>query len=48
MGKGLTENKSGLWRCRDGGYRIVAGIEGDALVILAVDVDYRSGVCKRG
>ena len=29
MGKGLTENKSGLWRYRVGDYRIVADIEDD-------------------
>ena len=36
MGKGLTENKSGLWRYRVGDYRIVADIEDDVLVILVV------------
>ena len=44
MGKGLTENKSGLWRYRVGDYRIVADIEDDVLVILVVDVDHRSKV----
>ena len=44
MGKGLTENKSGLWRYSD--YRIVADIEDDVLVILVVDVDHRSRVYR--
>ena len=44
MGKGLTENKSGLWRYRVGDYRIVVDIEDDVLVILVVDVDHRSRV----
>lgn len=48
MDKGLTENKSGPWRYRDGGYRIVADIEDDALVILAVDTDHRSGKTPSG
>lgn len=48
MDKGLTENKSGPWRYRDGGYRIVADIEDDALVILAVDIDHRSGKTPSG
>ena len=47
MGKGLTENKSGLWRYRVGDYRIIADIEDDVLVILVVDVDHRSRVYKR-
>lgn len=46
MGKGLTENKSGLWRYRVGDYRIVADIEDDVLVILVVDVDHRSKVYR--
>ena len=46
MGKGLTENMSGLWRYRVGDYRIVADIEDDVLVILVVDVDHRSRVYR--
>lgn len=46
MGKGLTENKSGLWRYRVGDYRIVVDIEDDVLVILVVDVDHRSRVLQ--
>lgn len=42
----MTENKSGLWRYRVGGYRIVADIEDDVLVILVVDVDHRSKVYR--
>lgn len=45
-GKGLTENKSGLWRYMVGDYRIVADIEDDVLVILVVDVDHRSRVYR--
>lgn len=47
MGKGLVENKSGLWRYRVGDYRIVADIEDDVLLILVVDVAHRSEVYKR-
>lgn len=46
MGKGLTENKSGLWRYRVGDYRIVVDIEDDVLIILVVDVDHRSRVYR--
>lgn len=46
MGKGLTENMSGLWRYRVGDYRIVADIEDDVLVILVVDIDHRSRVYR--
>ena len=46
MGKGLTENKSGLWRYRVGDYRIVADIEDDVLVIL-LDVGMALG-CPPG
>ena len=46
MGKGLTENKSGLWRYRVGDYRIIADIEDDVLVILVVDVDHRSRIYR--
>ena len=46
MGKGLTENKSGLWRYRVGDYRIVVDIEDDVLVILVVDLDHRSRVYR--
>lgn len=46
VGKGLTENKSGLWRYRVGDYRIVVDIEDDVLVILVVDVDHRSRVYR--
>ena len=42
MGRGLTENKSGLWRYRVGDYMIIADIEDDVLVVLVVDVVHRS------
>lgn len=46
MGKGLVENKSGLWRYRVGDYRIVVDIEDDVLLILVVDVAHRSEVYR--
>lgn len=47
MGKGLTENKPGLWRYRVGDYRILCDINDGRLVILVVDVAHRREVYKR-
>lgn len=43
-GKGLTANRSGLWRYRIGDYRLICTIEDDRLVILALTVGHRSEV----
>ncbi len=40
-GKGLTANRSGQWRYRIGDYRIIAEIQDDKLVILALTVGHR-------
>ena len=38
-GKGLTGNLAGLWRYHLGNYRIIASIEDDELLILAINID---------
>ena len=45
-GKGLTVNLSGLWRYRVGSYRILAKIEDDKLIILALSVGHRRNIYK--
>lgn len=45
-GKGLTANLSGFWRYRVGSYRILAKIEDDKLIILALSVGYRRNIYK--
>ena len=44
VGKGLTANRSGQWRCRIGDYRLICQIEDDRLVILALSVGHRREV----
>ena len=39
-GRGLTGNLAGLWRYRVGNYRIIASIEDDELLILAINIDH--------
>ena len=39
-GRGLTGNLAGLWRYRVGNYRIIACIEDDELLILAINIDH--------
>ena len=39
-GKGLTGNLAGFWRYRVGNYRIIASIEDDELLILAINIDH--------
>lgn len=39
-GKGLTGNLAGLWRYPVGNYRIIASIEDDELLILAINIDH--------
>ena len=45
-GKGLTANKSGLWRYRIGDYRLICDIEDNELIILALSFGHRSEVYK--
>ena len=43
-GKGLTANRSGQWRYRIGDYRLLAEIQDDKLIILALAVGHRREV----
>ena len=45
-GKGLTGNLAGFWRYRVGNYQIIASIEDDELLILAIDIDHRSRIYR--
>lgn len=46
-GKGLTADKSGLWRYRVGNYRIICDINDNEFVVLAVAVGHRKDIYKR-
>lgn len=46
MGKGLTENMSGLWQYRVGDYRIICDIEDGVLLIVVIDVAHRREVYR--
>ncbi len=46
-GKSLTGNLSGLWRYRIGDYRVIAEIQDDKLVVLAVKIGHRSNVYEK-
>ncbi|WP_111719086.1 type II toxin-antitoxin system RelE/ParE family toxin [Homoserinimonas sp. OAct 916] len=43
-GKALTGGLAGLWRYRVGDYRIVCDLQDAGLVVLVIDIDYRSSV----
>ena len=43
-GKGLTANRSGQWRYRIGDYRLLAEIQDNKLVILALSLGHRREV----
>ena len=45
-GKGLTADKSGLWRYRVGDYRILVQIEDEQLVVYAVAIGHRRDIYK--
>lgn len=45
-GKGLDENKKGIWRYRIGDYRLLAHIFEDRLVILVLDAGHRREIYK--
>lgn len=44
IGKGLTANKSGLWRYRIGNYRAIVEIKDNELIVLALNVGHRKNV----
>ncbi|WP_353846713.1 type II toxin-antitoxin system RelE family toxin [Staphylococcus agnetis] len=46
-GKALQGELSNTWRYRVGKYRIIAEIQDDELVVLAIDVGIRGNVYKR-
>ena len=46
QGKELTGNLAGFWRYRVGNYRIIASIEDDELLILAINIDHRSRIYR--
>ena len=43
-GKGLTANKSGVWRYRVGDYRLLAQIEDDVIRILILNIGHRKEI----
>lgn len=45
-GKGLTGDKSGMWRYRVGACRIVADIQEDVVTILILSVGHRRDIYK--
>lgn len=45
-GKGLIGDLAGFWRYRVDNYRIIASIEGDELLILAINIDHRSRIYR--
>ena len=44
FGKGLTSNKSGLWRYCVGDYRIICNIEDAKLIVLVVATGHRKSI----
>ncbi|HGN7262390.1 TPA: type II toxin-antitoxin system RelE family toxin [Staphylococcus aureus] len=46
-GKALQGELSNLWKYRVGKYKIIAEIQNDELVVLAIDVEIRGNVYKR-
>ena len=45
-GKVLVGNLKGYWRYRIGSYRLLAKINNNELIIIAVDIDHRSTVYR--
>ena len=43
-GKGLVENKSGLWRYRIGDYRVICEIQDKEVVVLVLEVGHRKEI----
>lgn len=46
QGKSLSGNLKGFWRYRIGDYRLLAEIEDNKLIIIAVSIEHRSTVYK--
>ncbi|MDR2163724.1 MAG: type II toxin-antitoxin system RelE/ParE family toxin [Clostridiales Family XIII bacterium] len=44
LGRGLTDNFSGLWRYRIGDYRVICDIRDDVCEVIAVEVGHRSKI----
>jgi len=47
FGKGLCENRTGQWRYRLGGYRLLAEINEDKIVILILTVGHQSDIYNK-
>ncbi|MDO4183376.1 MAG: type II toxin-antitoxin system RelE/ParE family toxin [Coriobacteriia bacterium] len=45
-GLGLTADKSGIWRYRVGDYRVLCDIQGEELVVLAIEIGHRRDIYK--
>lgn len=45
-GKGLSADKSGIWRYRVGDYRILCDIQDDELVVLAIEIGHRKDMYR--
>lgn len=45
-GKSLTGNQTGLWRYRIGNYRVIADINDNRCIILALEVGHRKDIYK--
>ncbi|MBK5211253.1 MAG: type II toxin-antitoxin system RelE/ParE family toxin [Coriobacteriia bacterium] len=43
-GKGLSANRSGQWRYRIGGYRLITEIREEKLIILVLEIGHRSDI----
>lgn len=43
-GKGLSNNRKGIWRYRVGNYRILADIDDHELIILLVELGHRKDI----
>ena len=48
IGKALSGGLSDQWRYRVGDYRILCDIQDERLVILALNIDHRSRVYRKG
>jgi len=46
QGKALNGNLKGLWRYRQGNYRIICDIKDDKLVILLLEIGHRKEIYK--
>ncbi|MDD2863433.1 MAG: type II toxin-antitoxin system RelE/ParE family toxin [Methylococcales bacterium] len=46
LGKALNGKFKGLWRYRQGNYRIICDIKDDKLVILLLEIGHRSKIYK--